>query len=80
MDRTRLSSASAAHYIGVRPQALRLYRHKGVGPPYARLGGKRGRAVYAVEDLEEWLQARTFTSTTQETVQAESKEREDEKE
>jgi DNA-binding transcriptional MerR regulator len=75
MKRNRLSSAEAARYLGIRPQTLRLYRHKGLGPPYARLGGLRGRAVYCADDLEEWLLARTFTSTSQESVESADEQR-----
>lgn len=47
-----LKSPAAAHYVGVEPGTMPVWRHRGVGPPYHRVN----RAVlYAVEDLDSWL-------------------------
>ncbi len=62
-----LRTEQAAEYIGLRPQTLRLYRVRGSGPSFIRLGtGMRAPAGYRRSALDEWLAERTFTSTSQE--------------
>ena len=54
-----LHRKKAADLLGVRPQTLSAWIHRGVGPPYIKLG----RCVrYRPADLEGWLQARTFVA------------------
>lgn len=63
-----LSTLEAAAFLGLKPQTLRKWRWEGDSPPYIRLGkGTRSRPKYRREDLEKWLQERTFTSTSAET-------------
>ncbi len=62
------SSNETAVMLGVKPQTLRIWRLKGIGPAYIRYGGKSGRVVYRLQDIEEWLASNRFFSTTQETV------------
>lgn len=58
----------AAKQIGVQPHTLRVWRMRGFGPPYVRLGGPRGRVVYSEQDIETWLAARRFRSTSEESA------------
>jgi len=64
-----LTTVLAALYIGVRPQTLRVWRCRGCGPAYVRIGtGPRTRAAYRRAELDQWLGAHTFRSTAAETV------------
>ena len=63
-----LSAAQAARVLGVKPQTLAVWRLRGRGPRFIRLGGPRGRVKYDKATLEEWIAERTFQSTSQETV------------
>jgi hypothetical protein len=65
-----LDTQKAADYLSLRPQTLRAWRHRGGGPPYFRLvpGNLRSPCRYRLEDLDAWLQARRFTSTSEETT------------
>ena len=68
---TLLPTAKAAAYLGLASQTLRAWRLRGDGPPYSRLGKpKTGRAVYSLDDLDAYVNARKFRSTSQETVAA----------
>lgn len=60
----------AAEILGIRPQTLRAWRMTGRGPKYIRYGGKTGRIVYRLSDLEAWLDAQTHQNTSEETVKA----------
>lgn len=65
---TCVTAKSAASRIGVGLHCLAIWRMKGCGPRYIRLGGPRGRVLYPVDELERWLEARTFASTSEETI------------
>jgi hypothetical protein len=66
-----LSNAQAATFLGVRPQTLRAWRHRGGGPCYHRVGvGRRAKVAYSAGELRSWLQARRFTSTAEESARA----------
>lgn len=67
-DVSLLQTADVAAMLGMRPQTLRKWRLSGCGPPYARLGGPLGRVLYRRADIDAWLDARTFHSTSAETV------------
>lgn len=66
-----LSTAEAAAIIGLRPQTLRVMRCNGSGPRFVRLGKKHARAMYRREDLQEWIEARIYRNTSEETQAAE---------
>ena len=66
MERHYISTEEAAELISMRPQTLRRWRSLGKGPIYIRLGGRRGKALYRLSDVEAWLRQRTFSSTAQE--------------
>lgn len=64
-----LPSPEAAVLLGIQPQTLRKWRLTGGGPRYVRLGlGPTGRVAYRPADIDAWLAARTFASTSAETV------------
>lgn len=66
---TLLPSDDAAILLGLKPQTLRAWRLRGMGPPYVRIGhGQRGRVFYRGDDLSRWLESRTFGSTSEETA------------
>jgi hypothetical protein len=66
---TIFPTAGAAEYLGRQPQTLRKWRLNGGGPRYIRMGrGKAARVGYRLSDLEAWLEARTFESTSEETA------------
>ena len=63
-----LTTSEAARILGIKPQTLRAWRLIGRSPAYVRLGsGKFARACYTRGELERWIAARTFTSTSDET-------------
>lgn len=60
-----LSSAQAAAMIGVRPTTLEIWRCKGKGPSFRKLGSaKQAAVIYARSEVERWLTERTFNSTS----------------
>jgi len=62
-----LNTVQAAQILGRRPQTLRVWRLRGGGPKYLRLGnGINARVAYRPSDLDAWLEARTFFSTSEE--------------
>lgn len=64
-----LNTIQAAKVLGRQPQTLRLWRLRGGGPKYLRLGnGVHARVAYRPSDLDAWLRARTFCSTSEEAV------------
>lgn len=67
-----LNTSQTAAYLGLAAQTLREWRCAGRGPAYHRLGGGglTGRCLYRLSDLEAYLQARRWTSTSEETVTA----------
>jgi hypothetical protein len=72
-----LDNAAAAKALGITPKTLRLWRHLGKGPRYIKFTGdeQRARCAYDLADIEAWLDARKFTSTSAATVAAAAAER-----
>lgn len=68
MSTSVLTGPEAAELLGVQEQTLRAWRVKGKGPTYIRYGGPRGRVRYAPNDVEAWLTAQKYNSTSEETV------------
>lgn len=58
---TKLETPDAAEYVGSKPKTLEKWRVVGGGPKYFKLGR---RVVYAVSDLDEWLNRHSRTSTS----------------
>jgi len=52
--RRYLTAADAAEYVGHTPNTLANYRSCRIGAPLRRV---RGRVLYAVADLDEWVRA-----------------------
>jgi hypothetical protein len=56
-----LSSARAAAWLSVSPQALKRWRHEGGGPPFVRFSHKTIR--YRIDDLEAFVISHVRAST-----------------
>ena len=66
-----LTTREAAQHLGLCEQTLRRKRITGDGPRYVKLGnGPGARCVYSRAELQAWLAARTFASTSEATVAA----------
>ena len=52
-----LNDIAAAAYLGVKPQTLRAWRHRNVGPKYVRVS--RSIVRYYAADLEQYMADRT---------------------
>ncbi|WP_311030982.1 helix-turn-helix transcriptional regulator [Mesorhizobium koreense] len=56
-----LRTKEAAHFLSLSARTLEKHRTYGTGPAYRKLGG---RVVYAIEDLQAWVQRGAMTSTS----------------
>jgi predicted DNA-binding transcriptional regulator AlpA len=56
-----VTAKMAARYVGLSESTLAKLRLNGNGPVYCKLGR---RVVYRLGDLEQWLQSRTTTDTS----------------
>lgn len=66
---TLLNSQAAASALGISPVTLKIWRCKGKGPRFIKLGdSKQAGVVYDPADIEEWREARKFASTSAATV------------
>lgn len=66
-----LSTAQAAAFLNLRPQTLRVWRTRGDGPQYIRLGSSiKARAAYTEASLADFVRSREFKSTAAESVAA----------
>lgn len=70
MPQQLLTERQAAQRLSLSPRTLQKWRNAGRGPRYVRLGGSTGRVRYDVAELEVWLVAKTFASTSQEAADA----------
>ena len=68
-----LTARETAARIGIKVHTLAVWRCSGRGPSYVRLGSPRDRVVYPVCEVEAWLAARTFSSTSEESAAARSR-------
>lgn len=60
-----LTTKEAATLYGVKPNTFEIWRHKGRGPPFIRLGdGPCAPVRYVRSVLMEWLASRSFNSTS----------------
>ena len=55
-----LTDTQLCNFLGVTDRTTLTWRTDGGGPPYCRIGIKRGRILYRRIDVEAWLAARTF--------------------
>jgi hypothetical protein len=56
-----LSAAVAAERLGVAKQTLAIWRVRGVGPRYVKVGA---RVLYAPDDVDAWIDSRKRASTS----------------
>jgi predicted DNA-binding transcriptional regulator AlpA len=56
-----LRTPEAARFVGLSIRTLEKHRIYGTGPRYSKLGG---RVVYALEDLQNWVQSAAKASTS----------------
>jgi predicted DNA-binding transcriptional regulator AlpA len=64
-----LTSTETATMLGLQPQTLRVWRLRGQGPQYVRLGSStRARVAYRLSVVQAWLDNHTFRNTSEETV------------
>ncbi len=61
-----------AKRLHLKEQTLRHWRMIGCGPKYIRIGGRRGRCLYRLEDVEAWEAQRIFSNTTEEAQKGET--------
>jgi len=55
-----MTTEQAAQFLGLRPNTLEIWRFRGTGPKFVKLG----RAVrYRLADLEDFIQAQTRQKT-----------------
>lgn len=60
-----LNNAEAASLLGIAPNTLKFWRHKGRGPAFIKLGDAQQAGVaYDEADLLAWRNARRFDSTS----------------
>lgn len=64
-----LSSEQAAHLLGIKRNTLEIWRCKGKGPAFIKLGDNPSSPIrYQRSRLVAWLETRTFASTSGATV------------
>jgi len=57
-----LTTKEVAHYLNVSPTTLKLWRHQGIGPQYAKVGQS---VRYDSEELERYIKGHTYGSTAE---------------
>lgn len=68
-----LSNEQTAAILGVKPNTLEIWRCKGKGPAFIKLGAHPSSPIrYQRSRLMAWLDAQSFTSTSAYTVAARS--------
>ena len=66
---TLLNNEAAASALGISPITLKIWRCKGKGPRFIKLGeAKQAGVAYDPGEVEAWKAARTFASTSAATV------------
>ena len=59
-DDALIRARDVSRYTGIAQQTHTRWRHEGVGPKFARLGG---RVFYRAGDLREWIRSRVRQNT-----------------
>jgi len=68
-DDPLLRTTDAARLLGIKPATMKVWRHRGTGPAFHRIGsGATSPVAYRFSDLMAWLEERRFTSTSAETA------------
>ena len=65
-DDTTLTTVQVADWLGVSAEWLQIGRHKGYGPPFAKLGPNLIR--YRVSEIRRWLDERIHRRTLEYTA------------
>ena len=65
-----LTSRELADELRIKVQTLRVWRMKDIGPDYVRVS--RNLPLYTREAVDRWKAARTFSSTSEESVAADN--------
>ena len=69
-QKTDIDTNKLAELFGVKIQTVRLWRCKGTGPPYLRIGAPvHGRIVYDLAAVQAWLAGREYRSTSEESAE-----------
>lgn len=70
-DLIYMTATEAAGLMRVEPQTAALWRMKGKGPPYRRLGtGRFARVLYRRVDVIDWIESSAARNTSEETPPA----------
>lgn len=60
-----LSNEQTAALLGIKGNTLEIWRHKGKGPPFIKLGNTPQAPVrYLRSEVMEWLASQSFTNTS----------------
>lgn len=61
-----LTTVEAADFVRLSPRTLERLRVQGTGPRFIKAGkGKRARVLYRAADLQDWLNATVYQSTSE---------------
>lgn len=64
-DDELLDNEQTAALLGIKPNTLEIWRHKGKGPEFLKLGDTRQAPIrYRRSKVTEWLARRSFASTS----------------
>lgn len=64
-----LTSEQTAAILGLKPNCLEIWRFRGQGPKFIKLGTKKQSPVrYKRSEVEAWLETNTFASTSDHSV------------
>lgn len=65
MSNILLNTRDAASYLGLSAKSLERWRSDGTGPAFVKAGpGRRAAVRYRKSDLDAWIDAQTFQSTS----------------
>lgn len=60
-----LSNQQTAELLGIKPNTLEIWRHRGKGPPFIKYGrSAQGPVRYLRAAVMGWLEAQSFPSTS----------------
>ncbi|QPC01725.1 helix-turn-helix domain-containing protein [Xylella fastidiosa subsp. multiplex] len=60
-----LTNEEAAALLGIKPNTLEIWRGKGKGPNFIKMGpAKQDPIRYHIDEIKAWLASCTFTSTS----------------
>ena len=68
MQDSVVDTGSAADRTGYSVSALTKFRVYGGGPRFVKGPGRNGRVVYRVTDLNEWIERRVISSTSEQVL------------